>query len=236
MDPYSRALSKINRVADRPEGFSGPFLELIPASGAAVSTIGEFLGNETLSSTSPQAARVDELQFDLGEGPCWDAMRSARPVLRPDVASAAELWPAFTDAMVVEKIHSIYAFPLLVGSLRIGAVDIYSHQPLVLSETQARDASALAGVTGRYVLRHALENIQGEVEGPEAITRGFPRRVVHQATGMVMAQLGLSADDATLVIQGHAFAASRSVMETAQAIVERELDISDPDQTGEGPV
>ena len=55
----------------------------------------------------------------------------------------------------------------------------------------------------------------------------YSRRVVHQATGMVLAQLDISADDARLVIQGHAYAASRSMMEVAQDIVDGRINFAD---------
>jgi hypothetical protein len=231
-DALRDALDRFTSVADQPGEYSFPFLDLLPASGAAVSTLGDFLGNETVSATDRIAARLDELQFDLGEGPCWDALRTVRPVYRPDVAAVGSgaPWPAFTRAMVAENVRSIFAFPLVVGTLRIGAVDIYSIRPLELTRSQAQDIGTLAALTGRHVLRSALAGLELEPDDPGS--REFPRRVVHQATGMVMAQLQLSADDATLVIQGHAFAASRSVMEVADDIVKRRLDISDPEVGG----
>jgi hypothetical protein len=46
---------------------------------------------------------------------------------------------------------------------------------------------------------------------------------------MVLAQLRNAADDARLIIQGHAFATGRSMMEVAQDIVERRLGFSQQD-------
>ena len=57
------------------------------------------LVSETLSASDKQAARLDELQFDLGEGPCWDALRLVEPVLEPDLRNPVRSWPAFTDAI-----------------------------------------------------------------------------------------------------------------------------------------
>jgi hypothetical protein len=78
----------------------------------------------------------------------------------------------------------------------------------------------MATIVGRHVLRHALEQA-----GEEFADTGnaHSRRVVHQATGMVLAQLRLPADDARLVIHGHAFATGRPVIEVAKDIVERRL-------------
>ena len=49
------------------------------------------------------------------------------------------------------------------------------------------------------------------------------RRTIHQATGIVLAQLGMSADDALLIIQGHAFATDQPMMDVAASIVDGQL-------------
>jgi hypothetical protein len=53
----------------------------------------DVLRSQRLSASDGTAARLDELQFDLGQGPCGDAMRSARPVLVADVQRGS-VWPA----------------------------------------------------------------------------------------------------------------------------------------------
>ncbi|MDR6906493.1 hypothetical protein J2X63_002179 [Agromyces sp. 3263] len=220
---FGAALEALDRSSGSPAGFCRPFLDLFPVSGAAVSTVGNVLGSETLSASDEIAARLDELQFDLGEGPCWDAVRSGLPVLEPDLHRAPSRWPAFTAATRDDGLRSIFAFPLAIGPLRIGAVDLYSLRPVELNRTQIRQADAMAGVVGRHVLRQAL----GEV-GRDLDDKGnaFSRRIVHQATGMVLAQLDLSPDDARLVIQGHAFATERTMMEVAQDIIDGRLRFS----------
>jgi hypothetical protein len=193
---------------------------LFPVSGAAVSTLGDLLGSETLSASDEVAARLDELQFDLGEGPCWDALNLARPVLEPDLRRADVRWPAFSAAIVDQHVSSLFAFPLLVGPLRIGAVDLYSAEAVEFSTASARQASVLADAVGRLILRLALEEVGGE---SERTGNAFSRRLVHQATGMVIAQLRISAADAQLIIQGHAFATGSSMMEVARRIVDADL-------------
>jgi hypothetical protein len=220
-EAFDGAMEVLAREPDRPEVYWEAFLSVFPVRGAAVSTIGELLGTETVAASDAVAARLDELQFDLGEGPCWDAMRAAQPVLVPAIrASGPGRWPAFTESALKHGVMSLFAFPLTVGSLRFGAVDLYSLDPVELSGPQARQAGALADVVSRHVLRRALNAI-GADDG-DTVTP-FSRRLVHQASGVVLAQLDISADDARLVIQGHAFATSRPMMEVAQDILEGRL-------------
>src|SRR4051812_5606330 len=115
-DRYASALKTLSESADRPAAFARPFVDVLPVSGAAVSTVGDVLGSETLSATDDLAARLDELQFDLSEGPCWDAIHGRLPVLEP-VMGARPNWPAFTAAASEFGVTSIFAFPLLVGTL-----------------------------------------------------------------------------------------------------------------------
>lgn len=218
------ALLALEREVDNPAAFCWPFLAMFPASGAAVSTVGDFLGSETVSASDALAARIDELQFDLGEGPCWDAMNTGRPVLQPDVrAQSRENWPAFSTAISEQRVTSLFAFPLLVGPLRIGAVDLYANDSLTLDANQSRQAGVMAAAVGRHVLRRALDGIGEEYE---ALGNSFSRRLIHNATGMVLAQLRISGDDARLIIQGHAFAESKSMMEIADDIVAGRLSFS----------
>ncbi|WP_344059853.1 GAF and ANTAR domain-containing protein [Microbacterium pumilum] len=221
VDEFLAAVEALERAADWPERFSEPFVEFLPVTGAAVSTLGETLGSETISATDALAARLDEVQFDLGEGPCWEAMRLAKPVAESAFQSAGpERWPAFAAAVRDEPVSSVFAFPLIVGPLRLGAVDLYSADPVALDASDNRRAATLAEVIGRQVLRGAL--------GSPAVADSLDvnprsRRTIHQATGIVLAQLGMSADDALLIIQGHAFATNQPMMDVAAEIVDGRL-------------
>ena len=215
---FAAAMDALERTGEAPEGYCRPFLDLLPVSGAAVSTLGDLLGSETLAASDEQAARLDELQFDLGEGPCWDALRTGTHVLAPALQQGRfSSWPAFSAAIRDDPVASIFAFPLAVGPLRIGAVDLYSSSPTRLDDRHTRQADAIAAVVSRHVLRRALNTV-GHSE--EESGNAYSRRLIHQATGFVLAQLDLTPEDARLVIQGHAFAVERSVMEIAQDIVD----------------
>lgn len=216
-DGYASALEALRAAESRPESFANPFVELLPVSGAAVSTLGGFLGSETISATDPLAARLDELQFDLSEGPCWQAVAHKRPVLEPALSPTHRDWPTFASAATDQGVRSMFAFPLIVGALPVGAVDLYSIPEVSLTNEQCRQAIAMSEIIGRHVLRKAIR--EGELPDEDAEPGGFSRRVIHQATGVVIAQLQVSPDDARLIIQGHAFAAGRPMKEIAREIL-----------------
>jgi hypothetical protein len=221
-DEFQVALDELRDTQGRESDLWRPFVGVLPVQGASISTMAAFLGTETISASDSQAARIDELQFDLGEGPCWDAIALARPVLEPDLRSEPRrVWPAFSEAIRDENVGALFAFPLLFGPLRLGAVDLYALQPGQLTDRDARRTEALARVASRIVLLRALRLAGHRDPTPDA--NHFSRRVIHQATGMVIAQLDLPADDAQLLIQAHAFAANRSMLDVANDVVERRL-------------
>ena len=220
-ESFEAVLEMLERAPDQPEWYCRAFVSVFPVAGAAVSTIGQILGSETLAASDAQAARIDELQFDLGEGPCWDAMRSANPVLQPAIRTSGRArWPAFTESILREAVSSVFAFPLVVGPLRFGAIDLYSPAPVSLSQTQTHQAEAMAQIVSRHVLRRALTSIG---EAPQDPVSAYSRRLIHQASGVVLAQVDVSADDARLMIQGQAFAAGRPMMDVAKDILDGRL-------------
>jgi len=227
---FESALRALAGPATGEVNLSAPFATLFRVDGAAVSTLGGFLGSETLSASSSVAAQIDELQFDLGEGPCWDAMYTGIPVLETDIASGFARWPMFVDAVSAHGVSSLFAFPLRLGPLHIGAIDLYSYEPTALDELESERACTLAEQVSRRVLRQALTAVR---DGETAASRPFSRRLIHQATGMVVSQLDISVDDAELVIRGHAFAEGKTMMEVAQLLIDRELAFTNPDE-GEG--
>ncbi|RJT87721.1 ANTAR domain-containing protein [Cryobacterium melibiosiphilum] len=231
-----------------------PFLSALPIDRAAISTLGPPFARETLFATDATAARFDEIQLDLGEGPCWCAVRTRRPVLvwdilggdgqggdgqgggihagpvRSEPSPGRELqWPTLREAVTTLDVAAVYAFPLMVGALTVGAVDLHTRVPGRLDDVQIVDAQILAGLAARHVLRRALDARKLDVAADDA--SGFSRRAVHQATGMVLAQMNSSAADALLMIHGHAFSSGRSVREIAADVVARRLDFSTLDES-----
>jgi len=220
-DGFTAALDALERSGHLSARYAEPFVAFLPVTGAAISTLGGVLGNETISASDAHAARLDEAQFDVGEGPCWDALRSAAPIAEPSLRTEGALrWPAFAAAVRGEPVSSIFAFPLIVGPLKIGAVDLYSQDPVALGVGDTQRAEALAEVVGRHILRVALTTASAD---DDADLNPRTRRTVHQATGVVLAQLAISPDDALVMIQAHAFANGRSVMEVAGEIVDGRL-------------
>jgi hypothetical protein len=224
MTAFDRAKRDLARAHEHRASLCAPFLSALPVTGASVSVLVPGpSGQSTVCASDDTAARLDELQFDLGEGPCWDALSTRTPVLRPDLTDVRSDWPAFGEALETDaatsSVASVFAFHLAVGSLDIGAIDLYSSLPADLDQAQVVGAAELATVASWQVLRRILGE---ENDEPPA----YSRREVHQATGMIIVQLNVSAEEASLLLRAHAYATGRSVREVANDVVGKRIDFS----------
>jgi hypothetical protein len=181
----------------------------------------------SVCSSNPVSALIEELQYTLGEGPCVDAHRENRPVLESDLADpAVTRWFAFTPPAVAAGARAVFGFPLQVGGVRLGALNLYRDQPGPMDEDQYANALVLAGVAAQAVLAMQAHASPGALSSELEDGANF-RFVVHQASGMVAAQLGVSVAEALARIRAYAFGNDVLLTDVAEAIVARELRIND---------
>ncbi|ROQ60273.1 ANTAR domain-containing protein [Rathayibacter sp. PhB152] len=193
-----------------------PYLRGYPIDGVAISTLGRTFGGETIAASDPTAARLDEIQLDLGQGPCWDAIAAGAPVSLLDTGTDVR-WPLFAEAVDALDVRSVFAFPLTFAGLSIGAVDLYTRTPITLDDAALTEISAQSPATSLRVLAAVLHDDADEVSSNPG-----SRRVVHQATGMIIARYRLDSDDALVLLRAHAFAQHRPLVDVAQDIVARQ--------------
>ncbi len=206
--------------------------------GAAISLLTATEARETLSVTDSTAAKVEDLQFTLGEGACVEAAVSGRPVLVPDLHdhSLATRWPVFASAVAEQTdARALFALPLQLGAINLGVVDLYRTTPGPLRGDELRDVLAAAdtatvlllGVSaGRPVDGGHSNGQRGQVHRENgAWWDGLhsERAEVHQATGMILAQLGVPAQDAFVRLRAYSFAHRRPVGDVARDVVARRL-------------
>lgn len=99
---------------------------LLDVDGVAVSAIFDGAPLQTVGSSSATSRRRDEYQFTFGEGPCLDAVASRRTVLVPDLDSAQEQrWPLYREALLTDGVRAVFAVPIRVTSVWVGALDLF---------------------------------------------------------------------------------------------------------------
>jgi hypothetical protein len=167
--------------------------------------------------------RQENLQDVLGEGPCRDAFTLQLPVSTGMDRWAASRWPQFIPA--AERILGprgvLWSLPMRVAGTLIGTISVYRVDGKALAEP-IDAAQVLADAAALILLDDPvmLAEVPGAGLSPS-------RAVVHQAVGKLMIQLGTSAEDALAVLRSHAFTADTQLVEVAQAVLDRTLDLSD---------
>jgi hypothetical protein len=178
----------------------------------------------TITATDGSAAMLEDLQATLGEGPCIDASRDGQPVLQSDLAATGTTrWPGFTAAALEKGIAAVFAFPLQVGAIRLGVLDLYRDTAGPLDRPQLAAALDFAEAATTILLYLQNKATPGEPLHPALAEAVESRREIHQATGMISVQAGVGLADALLRLRAHAFSSELPLLEVAKAVVDRRL-------------
>jgi len=202
-------------------------------TGAAVMVMLSATPRETVYASDRVARELEELTLTLGEGPGVDAVTGG-PVLAADLTASDCLarWPVFAPAAAHVGVRAVFALPLQVGGIRLGVLGLYRARPGVLDRGQLADALVLADTACAVLLDGAQrERLRPEGRRPEQAGPRHPE--VHQATGMIMVQLGVGAVAALIRLRAYAYAHDRRLRDVARDVVARRLRF-DPGPDGDG--
>ncbi|GAA3301874.1 GAF and ANTAR domain-containing protein [Dactylosporangium vinaceum] len=178
---------------------------------------------ETIFSSGPLAAQMEELSLALGEGPCVEAHLGG-PSLIPDLCEPSYLhrWPIFAPDAVQSGVRAIFSLPLQIGAIRLGVLDLYRTEPGALDHERLLDALLLAD-TACAVLLDTTGPDRRAMPGRVPEPAGLQHPEVHQATGMVSVQLGLTAALALTRLRAYAYTHGRRLRDVASDVVARRL-------------
>jgi hypothetical protein len=205
---------------------------LFDVDAAAISLVFDGANSGTLGSSGEPARMYDELQFMLGEGPCLDSVTLRAPILVVDLADPDDArWPIYGPAMLDLEVRGVYAMPVLVAGEYIGALDLFRAQPRPLADEHFTGAIAAAELAGIPLLDLLDTDMQAAVGDPDsnawAELHTLSRAEVSQATGMLVAQLGVEPPEALVRLRAYAYATGRSATDVARDILDRRLRLED---------
>lgn len=201
------------------------FPDIVGVSGAGIMLMSGDIPRGSLCTTNEVSQLIEELQYSLGEGPCVDAYQQDRAVAEPDLADPATgRWLAFSPSALEAGVRAVFGFPLQVGTVRLGALNLYRDAPGPLSDDQHADALVLAEVAARWVLETQAGAPPETVAEALEVGADF-HFLVHNAAGMVSVQLGISVAEALVRLRGYAFGHDRPLTDVAEAVVARRLRI-----------
>lgn len=203
--------------------------DTLPVTGVGMALMNDAGHQGVIAATDGSARRMEELQFALGEGPCLDASRARRPVLQPDLAtSAVARWPGFGPEALASGLAAIFAFPLHVGAIRVGILDLYRDTPGSLDEPALAGALAYADAA-LSVLMHLQAQMSPEGGLHPLVADPLENRSeVHQATGVTSVTASVGLADALMLLRARAYAEQRPILEVARDVIAGILRIGAP--------
>jgi GAF domain-containing protein len=171
----------------------------------------------TVACSDPLAARVDEVQYELDEGPCLHAMRDGRMVRVEDTADKAR-WPEFEARAASHGIRSCLALPLNADGKPVGALNLYAREVAAFGTAEARLAEKFAvNASGAVSLALRLASHTALIEQLRSSLAS--RGVIDQALGIIMAAEHCTQDRAFSILRSASQNSNVKLRDIASAVV-----------------
>jgi transcriptional regulator with GAF, ATPase, and Fis domain len=165
---------------------------------------------ETMAATDPFVWDLDEMQYELGEGPCLDAIWK-EPVLRVEHARHEQRWPRYIPKAVERGLRAQLGLRLYVDEATLGGLNMYSTE----SDTIDPEAQEIAELFASHAAL-ALGRARREEQLNSAL---YTRKIIGQAIGMVMERYQLDEDRAFQYLTRVSQASNIKLREVAAELV-----------------
>ncbi len=190
------------------------------SSSAAVSVtvVGDEGEYVTAAWTSDDALAADEAQYELGQGPCVDSLRSGE--VNHLRLTEVERWATFRERALELGFGSVLSVPLLSGEVAIGALNIFAADSELLTDDDVLLASRIAApaaatLANARAYRQAIR-LTGQLE-----TALANRSVIERAKGVLMVTQRCSEDEAFGLMRSASQQRNIKVVDIAEQILRR---------------
>jgi hypothetical protein len=178
--------------------------------------------------TDPLATRLDEVQYQLDEGPCVESTRTPGLGLTfsGDLGAGRE-YPRFGPAAAHLGVHSVLAvglFATVESMPRTGALNLYSFQVGGIDELD-RDLAVILAAHASTALAATMASTAAELEAAQLRQALNSRDVIGQAKGILMERRGISADEAFDALRRASQSLNVKLTQVAQTLVDRRADL-----------
>ena len=218
-------------LASQPQRIADLCVQMLGVTGAGISLVSDTGHRGVICATDDVSKRIEDLQITLGEGPCIDTIHTGTPVLVADLHDRDDIatwrWPTFMTAAADAGVRAVFAFPLRIGAIGMGALDMYRSRPGALDDDEL--SAALLGAEAAAVALLGLETSPDGALTDTADSGGGYQAQAHQASGMIKDQLGVTIEQAFLLLRARAFSTGRPLHDVAVDVVERRLRFSSED-------
>jgi GAF domain-containing protein len=147
----------------------------------------------TLAASSERLRMIDDLQFQTGEGPCFDTLSGEEAITSNDLATDSR-WPNWGPLVSAQAgVHASLSYRLAANGKPLGALNIYSAEPGAFTHQDL--------VEGYVLAAHAAAALASSIKEAQLAQALETRTVIGQATGILMERFGLDDDAAFGVLR-----------------------------------
>jgi GAF domain-containing protein len=141
----------------------------------------------TEAGTDQLAWELDGVQYDLGEGPCVEAIED-EPVVVVQHLRHEQRWPRYVQEAMARGILSQVAVRLFTDNKHIAGLNLYS--------TERDEVSPCSAETARLFAIHAAIHL-GHAQAEDQLNAALQsRKLIGQAVGILMERYRIDADRA----------------------------------------
>ncbi|KUN30317.1 antitermination regulator [Streptomyces antibioticus] len=216
MAAMARDLLAQDSVAATLERITASATELVEGCDAAGILILHGTQVESLAPTDPFVTDSDVLQQEMGEGPCFDAARTAQGdrVFRiADLTTEHQRWPAYAPRAAALGVGSMMGFLLFTDDEDLGALNLYSRKPGAFT-SDSETAGWLLASHAAVALSSARTHAQME----EAVAT---RHVIGEAMGIIMGTHHLTEEEAFDVLRRYSQESNTKLRDVARRVCEQ---------------
>ena len=181
----------------------------------------------TAASTDDIARRIDQIELEVGEGPCVDAIVDEAYQHDPDLTDAVTPWPRFTERIVAETpVRSAVGYRLLLEGDKVGALNLFSDTPGGLT-----GASADMGAVIASFATVALMAIRAREEAATLRQGLQSNREIGKAVGLLMAAHHISGEEAFALLRRTSQELNMKLAHVANQVIQGQESQFPPPQT-----
>lgn len=193
-------------------------VDTIPdTSGAGISLLDQAGRRITSAATEPLVAQLDDLQYELDQGPCLTAWKD-QLVVRADELAGETRWAVWSSRATEHGMHSVLSAPLTTADRAIGAIKVYSTEVGAYDEKDEdllrRFADHAAIFVAHVQTADAVERVSDRLKDTLR-----SREVIATARGMVMSQRRVDAEAAYRYLISRSDQERRPLRELAERMV-----------------
>ena len=172
-----------------------------------------------IGNTDDIAAKLQQLEKEVNEGPCYDALHAGESIWTEDIKSDVR-FPAFSKAIADLPVGSSLALPLKVRDETIGSLNFFASETHVFDD-ETRELGGLfasrmaTGCANTFLYEERARLVDQLTEALES------RNIISAAKGILMEREGCTDDEAFNLLKSASQNANVKLRTIAQGIVEQ---------------